>query len=41
MHATMAIELKGRPIPDGNLNQWADRTKNYAQFDYDVYAEVE
>ncbi|KAI0271993.1 hypothetical protein BGY98DRAFT_1100075 [Russula aff. rugulosa BPL654] len=41
MRAAMAAELEGRPIPDGNPNQWADRTKNRIQFDYDAYAEVE
>ena len=41
MRAAMAAELEGRPIPDGNPNQWADRTKNHIQFDYDAYAEVE
>jgi len=40
MHTTMATELKGSPIPDGNLNQWANHTKNHAQFDYDAYAKV-
>ena len=41
MRAAMAAELEGRPIPDGNPNQWADRTKNQNQFDYDAYGEVE
>jgi len=41
MRAAMAAELEGDPIPDGNPNQWADRTKNRAQFDYDADAEVE
>ncbi len=41
MRIAMAAELEGRPIPDGNPNQWADRTKNRVQFDYDAYAEVE
>jgi hypothetical protein len=41
MRAAMAAELEGKPIPDGNPNQWADRTKNRVQFDYDAYAEVE
>jgi hypothetical protein len=41
MRAAMAAELEGSPIPDGNPNQWADRTKNRAQFDYDADAEVE
>ena len=41
MRAAMAAELEGRPIPDGNPNQWADRTKNHIQFDYDAYAEVD
>jgi hypothetical protein len=27
MRAAMAAELEGRPIPDGNPNQWADRTR--------------
>ena len=41
MRAAMAAELDGEPIPDGNPNQWADRTKSRFQFDYDAYAEVE
>jgi hypothetical protein len=41
MRAAMAAELEGKPIPDGNPNQWADCTKNRIQFDYDAYAEVE
>jgi salicylate hydroxylase len=41
MRAAMAAELEGRPIPDGNPNQWADRTKSCRQFDYDAYAQVE
>jgi hypothetical protein len=41
MRAAMACELEGKPIPDGNPNQWADKTKNGVQFDYDAYAEVE
>ena len=41
MRAAMAAEHDGRPIPDGNPNQLADRTKNHIQFDYDAYAEVE
>jgi len=41
MRVAMAAELEGKPIPDGNPNQWADRTKSRAQFDYDAYAEVE
>jgi hypothetical protein len=41
MRAAMEAELEGKPIPDGNSNQWADRTKNRVQFDYDAYAEVE
>jgi hypothetical protein len=41
MRAAMAAELEGKPIPDGNPNQWADRTKSRVQFDYDAYAEVE
>ena len=41
MRAAMAAELDGKPIPDGNPNQWADRTKIRVQFDYDAYAEVE
>jgi salicylate hydroxylase len=41
MRAAMAAELEGKPIPDGNPNQWADCTKNRFQFDYDAYAEVE
>jgi len=40
MREAMAAELEGRPIPDGNPNQWADRTKSCVQFDYDAYAEV-
>jgi hypothetical protein len=41
MRAAMAAELEGRLIPDGNPNQWADRTKDRIQFDYDAHAEVE
>ena len=41
MRAAMAAELEGKPIPDGNPNQWADQTKSRVQFDYDAYAEVE
>jgi hypothetical protein len=41
MRVAMAAELEGKPIPDGNPNQWADRTKSRVQFDYDAYAEVE
>ncbi|KAH9996384.1 FAD/NAD-P-binding domain-containing protein [Russula compacta] len=41
MRAAMAAELEGKPIPDGNPNQWADRTKSQIQFGYDAYAEVE
>ncbi|KAF8490551.1 FAD/NAD-P-binding domain-containing protein [Russula emetica] len=41
MRAAMAAELEGKPIPDGNPNQWADVTKSRIQFDYDAYAEVE
>ena len=41
MRTAMAAELEGKPIPDGNPNQWADRTKSQVQFDYDAYAEVE
>ncbi|KAI0296726.1 FAD/NAD-P-binding domain-containing protein [Multifurca ochricompacta] len=41
MRAAMAAELDGKPIPDGNPNQWADRTKSQAQFGYDAYAEVD
>jgi salicylate hydroxylase len=40
MRVAMAAELEGRPIPDGNPDQWADRTRNHIQFDYDAYAEV-
>jgi len=40
MREAMAAELEGRPIPDGNPNQWADRTKSRVQFDYDAYGEV-
>ncbi|KAI0249405.1 FAD/NAD-P-binding domain-containing protein [Lactifluus subvellereus] len=41
MRAAMAAEIERKPIPDGNPNQWADRTKTRIQFDYDAYAEVE
>ena len=41
MREAMAAELEGTPMPDGNPNQWADRSKNRIQFDYDAYAEVE
>ncbi|KAI0264854.1 FAD/NAD-P-binding domain-containing protein [Gloeopeniophorella convolvens] len=42
MRAAMALELAGEPgAADGNPNQWADRSKNEAQFSYDAYAEVE
>jgi hypothetical protein len=41
MRAAMHAELDGQPIPDGNPNQWADRTKSKVQFDYDAYAEVD
>ena len=41
MRTAMAAELEGKPIPDGNPNQWADRTKSQVQFDYDAYAEVD
>ena len=41
MRAAMVAEVEGTPIQDGNPNQWADRTKNRIQFDYDAYAEVE
>jgi len=41
MREAMKAELEGTPMPDGNPNQWADRSKNRAQFDYDAYAEVE
>ena len=41
MRTAMAAELEGKPVPDGNPNQWADRTKSQVQFDYDAYAEVE
>ena len=41
MRAAMVAGLEGTPIPDGNPNQWADRTKNRIQFDYDAHAEVE
>ena len=41
MRAAMVAELEGRPIPDGNPNQWAARTENHIQFDYDAYAKVE
>jgi hypothetical protein len=41
MCTMMATELKGKPIPDGNLNQWAGCTKSWVQFDYDAYAKVD
>ena len=41
MRAAMAAELEGKPIPDGNPNQWADRTKSHFQFGYDAYGEVQ
>jgi salicylate hydroxylase len=41
MRAAMEAELEGKAIPDGNPNQWADRSKNSVQFDYDAYPEVE
>jgi len=41
MRTAMAAELEDKSIPDGNPNQWADRTKSQVQFDYDAYAEVE
>ena len=41
MRTAMAAELEGKPIPDGNPNQWADRTKSRIQFEYDAYGEVE
>jgi salicylate hydroxylase len=41
MRAAMAAELEDKPIPDGNPNQWADRSKSRVQFGYDAYAEVE
>ena len=41
MRAAMAAEMEHKPIPDGNPNQWADRTKSRIQFGYDAYAEVE
>jgi salicylate hydroxylase len=41
MRTAMAAELEGKVIPDGNPNQWADRTKSRIQFDYDAYGEVE
>ncbi len=41
MRAAMAAELEGKPIADGNPNQFSDRKKNNIQFDYDAYAEVE
>jgi hypothetical protein len=41
MRTAMEAELEGKPIPDGNPNQWADRSKNSVQFDYDAYAVVE
>jgi salicylate hydroxylase len=41
MRAAMAAELESTAIPDGNSNQWADRSKNSVQYDYDAYAEVE
>jgi len=41
MREAMAAELEGKPIPDGNPNQWADWKKSPIQFDYGTYAEVE
>ena len=41
MRTAMGAELEDKPIPDGNPNQWADRTKSQVQFDYDAYAEVD
>jgi hypothetical protein len=41
MRGAMAAELEGKSTPDGNPNQWADRTKNHDLFDYDAYAQVE
>ena len=41
MRTVMAAELEGKPIPDGNPNQWADRTKSWIRFEYDAYGEVE
>jgi hypothetical protein len=41
MGAAMEAEREGKPIQDGNQNQWADQTKNHDLFDYDAYAEVE
>ena len=41
MRTAMAAELEGKPIPDGNPNQWADRTKSRVQFDNDAHAEVD
>ena len=40
MPTAMAAELEGKPIPDENPNQWADRTKSQVQFDHDAFAEV-
>lgn len=37
MRAAMAAELEGKAIPDGNPNQWANRTKSRIQFDYCVW----
>ena len=41
MRTMIAAELEGKPIPDGNPNQWADRTKSWIRFEYDAYGEVE
>ena len=41
MRTAMAAKLEGKPIPDGNPNQWTDRTKSRIQFEYDAYHEVE
>jgi len=41
MRGAMAAEREGKPTPDGNPNQWADRTKNRDLFDYDAYAQVQ
>jgi hypothetical protein len=40
MRGAMTAEREGKSIPDGNPNQWADRTKNRVLFDYDAYDQV-
>jgi salicylate hydroxylase len=41
MRTAMAAKPEGKPIPDGNPSQWADRTKSRIQFEYDAYGDVE